>query len=163
MRRSIKSKEYYPIRKPPRRPTERGLLPELIGYHLRRAQIAVFADFAASLGTYDITPGQFGVLVLIEANRGLNQSELGAAMGVDRSTVVAVIDRLEDRKLVSRKPAPGDRRSYALELTIAGQDLLDRLKPLVRVHESRLAAGIDGEDQARLIELLKRVAANLQP
>lgn len=135
-----------------------GMLPELIGYHLRRAQVSVFADFVATTGTLDITPGQFGVLELIACNPGLNQTGLGEAMGVDRSTVVAVIDRLEERHLVRRSPAPGDRRSYALELTHAGAALLEQLRPVVRAHEARIAAGLAAEEQRALIEALRRIA-----
>ena len=55
--------------------TRRGLLPTLLGYQLRRAQIAVFQDFARAMADFDITPGRFGVLEVIAANSGLSQSE----------------------------------------------------------------------------------------
>ena len=74
---------------------DEGILPELLGYHLRRAQLAVFADFARSMTGIDLTPGQFGVLARIAANPGLSQSALGRAVGIERSSVVAVIDRLD--------------------------------------------------------------------
>lgn len=144
-----------------RRKVDFGLLPDLVGYHMRKAQVAIFQDFAKSLQGLDIRPGQFGVLILIDGNPGLNQSELGEAMGVDRSTVVAVIDRLEERGLVARRPAPNDRRSYALELTAAGRSLLARLRPLVAAHEARLAEGLSPSEQTLLITLLRRIAANL--
>ena len=104
------------------------LLPSLIGYNLRQAQTAVFQDFSESLKDCNITPGQFGVLVLIAANTGLNQTSLGNALGIDRSTVVAVIDKLEGRGLVERSPAPKDRRSYALRLSEQGAELLQRAR-----------------------------------
>jgi len=144
-----------------RRKADFGVLPNLVGYHLRKAQVAIFQDFAQSLQGLDIRPGQFGVLVLIDANPGLNQSELGEAMGVDRSTVVAVIDKLEERGLVVRRSAPNDRRSYALELTAAGCSLLARLRPLVAAHEARLAEGLSPGEQVQLIAMLRRIAANL--
>lgn len=134
-----------------------GILPDLIGYNLRQAQVAVFLDFAATVDGHDITPGQFGVLILIEANPGLNQSQLGVAMGVDRSTVVAVIDRLEARRLVARRPAPQDRRSYALELTPEGSRILAELRPEVLAHEAHIAADLSPAEQRTLIDLLKRL------
>ena len=70
-----------------------GELSGLIGYALRRAQVRVFQDFAAEMTELGLTPGQLGTLFLIEANRGLSQSELGAALGIDRSSVVPLIDR----------------------------------------------------------------------
>jgi len=74
-----------------------GLLPGLVGYQLRMAQIALFRDFAQGPGGEDVTPGLFGVLVIIEANPDLKQSELARATHLDRSTVVTVIDNLERR------------------------------------------------------------------
>ena len=136
----------------------RGMLTSLLGYHLRRAQIAVFQHFAASMGAAAITPGQFGVLTVIDSNPGLSQTQLGNALGIDRSTVVAVIDRLEERGLVARQPAPNDRRSHALHLSDDGRSTLHRLTERVRAHEREIARHLSTEEQARLIELLRRVA-----
>ena len=133
------------------------LLPGLIGYNLRKAQAAACQNFTESLKGCDITPGQFGVLVLIEANSGLNQTRLGKAVGIDRSTVVAVIDRLEGRGLVDRLPAPSDRRSYALHLSDQGRALLHQARDLVVAHEARVAKNLNAAEQTQLIELLSRI------
>lgn len=135
----------------------RGVLDGLLGYHLRRAQVAVFQDFAATMHGMDITPGQFGVLALIQANPGLTQSALGEAMGVDRSTVVAVIDRLESRDLVRRAPSPTDRRSYALVLGEEGASRFTAALRRVRNHERRIARRLTAAERATLIDLLRRV------
>src|SRR5437868_4840762 len=79
-----------------------GRLEALLGYALRRAQIRVFQDFAAEMKELGLTPGQLGTLCLIEANRGLSQSELGIVLGIDRSSVVPLIDRLQKRGWVRR-------------------------------------------------------------
>ncbi len=136
---------------------ELGGLPQLVGYQLRLAQVAIFRDFNAALGAFDITPGLYGVLEVIAANPGLKQTQLARAVQLDRSSVVSVIDKLERRDLVSRRVAVGDRRSNALELTAAGLALLKRLRPLVRAHEARLAAGLSVRERATLMELLARV------
>jgi DNA-binding MarR family transcriptional regulator len=135
-----------------------GILPGLIGYNIRRAQVAVFQDFAEALKQVNITPGQFGVLVLIGENSGLNQSRLGEGLGVDRSTVVAVIDRLESRGLVVRKPSPDDRRSYSLELSEEGRDLLARAKDLVIAHEKRIGHALTDTEVATLKHLLGKLS-----
>jgi DNA-binding MarR family transcriptional regulator len=135
-----------------------GLLPSLLGYALRRTQVAVFQNFTEVVGASELTPGQFGVLVVIDANPGLSQTQLGNALGIDRSTVVAVIDRLESRGLVARQPAPNDRRTHALHLSDSGKTTLRRLTERVRAHERQIARHLSAEEQARLIELLKRVA-----
>jgi len=139
-------------------PVDFDLLPGLLGYNLRRAQVSVFQDFARSLEECRLTPGQFGVLVLIDANPGMNQTQLSEALRVDRSTVVTVIDRLEERGVVERAPSPDDRRSYALRLTAAGEVLLSRAKPLVLAHETRLGDGFEASELATLTTLLQRLA-----
>ncbi|HYD63960.1 MarR family transcriptional regulator [Azospirillum sp.] len=134
-----------------------GLLPGLVGYTLRKAQAAVFEDFQKAVAPHDITPGQFGVLIRIRENAGLSQSALGTAIGIDRSTMVAVIDRLESRGLVVRAPAANDRRSYALKLSDAGLALLDELIPRIQEHERSLFGDFSDEERARFIDLLRRV------
>ena len=134
-----------------------GLLPGLVGYRLRMAQLALFDDFARALRGHDVSPGRFGVLVLIEANPGLAQGQLAEAMHLNRSTIVTTIDALERRGLVERRPVAGDRRANALWLTGAGQALLDVLKPRVAEHEATLLAGFSADDKHNLAELLERL------
>jgi DNA-binding MarR family transcriptional regulator len=134
-----------------------GMLPQLVGYQLRMAQIALFRDFAEGPGTLDVTPGLFGVLVIIEANPDLKQSELARATHLDRSTVVTVIDNLERRGLVERRAALHDRRSNAIRLTDAGSALLRQLKRKVDQHEKRLLENFaDGELEV-FLKLLQKV------
>ncbi len=151
------------MRKTARRPAPRkkinhGVLTELVGYGLRRAQAAVFSHFLGSVGKLGVSPGQFGVLVLIKENRGLSQSALAKALGIERSTMVAVIDRLESQGLVERVTSETDRRSYALALTPEGAELLARVTPLVRQHERQIAARLSAREKVMLMEMLERVA-----
>ena len=139
------------------------LLPGLIGYQLRLTQLAIFGDFGNTLSDQAISPGRFGVLVLIGANPGMTQSRLALATQLDRSTMVAVIDQLEARKLVERRAAPNDRRSNALWLTEDGKKLLRTMKRRVKAHETHIAAALGAEDAARLIAMLARIRAHLQP
>ena len=136
---------------------EHGVLAGLVGFHLRQAQIAVFRDFAATMGALDISPGLFAVLVLIDGNAGLKQSELAKAVHLDRSTVVSVVDNLERRGLVARHAAANDRRSNALRLTANGATLLKKLKRRVADHEKRLARDLDAGEKAMLVALLQRI------
>lgn len=136
---------------------DRGVLTGLIGFHLRLAQIAVFRDFAATLGALDLTPGVFAVLVLIEANAGLKQTELANAVGLDRSSMVPVIDNLERRGLVRRLAVASDRRANALRLTTAGTALLRKAKRLVASHEARLAANLAPGERVALVAMLDRI------
>lgn len=136
---------------------DRGVLTGLIGFHLRLAQIAVFRDFATTLATLDVTPGIFAVLVLIDTNAGLKQTELANAVGLDRSSMVAVIDNLERRGLVRRLAVATDRRANALRLTAAGKDLLKKAKRLVAAHEARLAENLAAGERVALVAMLDRI------
>ncbi|ANC90454.1 MarR family transcriptional regulator [Azospirillum humicireducens] len=135
-----------------------GPLPELVGYNLRKAQVALFQSFQNAVAPHDITPGQLGVLIMIRENEGLSQSDLGTAVGIDRSTMVAVIDRLESRGLVVRAPSPNDRRSYALRLSPEGQSLMDDLIPRVQAHDQGMVKDLSPEEQAQFIDFLRRVS-----
>ncbi len=68
-------------------PIRFGLLPELIGYRLRLAQLAVFKDFCEHVGGPEMTPTLFGVLALVEANPGMTQAQLAEAIQLDRSSI----------------------------------------------------------------------------
>ncbi|MDJ0949757.1 MAG: MarR family transcriptional regulator [Alphaproteobacteria bacterium] len=134
-----------------------GLLPGLLGYQLRRAQLRVFQSFAEAMGAFEISPGQLGVLVIISENPGLNQTRLARALGIDRSTMVAVLDGLEQRDLLARTPSPTDRRSHALLLTKAGERLLQDVRPVLEAHEDRIAASLSKDERAMLLSLLRRI------
>ncbi len=138
-------------------PVDLGLLPNLLGYQLRRAQLLMFQSFAESMSKYEISPGQFGVLMIISENPGLNQTRLSGALGIDRSTMVAVLDGLEERGLMARTPSPTDRRSHALLLTPAGKTLLQKVRPALEAHERRIAEPLTERERATLLSLLRRV------
>lgn len=141
-----------------RPPAGLGRLEHLLGYALRRAQVRVFEDFATELGEFGLTPGQLGALLLIDANKGLSQSELGTALGIDRSSVVPLIDRLQRRGWVRRGARASDRRAHALELAPGGLALMERLLPRLAAHEQRIASGLSTAERQRLFELLSRIA-----
>src|SRR5258706_1100837 len=101
-----------------------GKLEDHVGYMLRRAQLAVFADFTAAQTGSVVRPGQFSVLAVIGGNAGLSQSQLCEALGIKRANLVAVIDHLETLKLVSRQPpATHPRTKRPRHSTAAGEQL----------------------------------------
>ncbi len=134
-----------------------GVLPSLLGYQLRLAQRAIFADFADSLGDFAVSPGLFGMLVVIEANPGLKQSQLAKAAHLDRSSLVPALDKLEARGLVTRRASEHDRRVNGLWLTAQGSALLKKLKQRVARHEERLARGLSRNERVQLVTLLARI------
>lgn len=133
-----------------------GVLRDLIGYALRRAQIAIYRDFFATVGASGITPPLFAALVLIAENPSLNQSRLGEILGVNRAASKALVDRLADLELVERQASPQDRRANSIRLTPHGQARLDDLSREVRAHDARVALRLAPEERALLRDLLGR-------
>ncbi|NEX62244.1 MarR family winged helix-turn-helix transcriptional regulator [Noviherbaspirillum galbum] len=132
------------------------VLDELVGYAVRRAQLSIYEDFAASLGEEDITPQRFSSLVIIENNPGISQTRLSEVMGIARSGVVSIIDRFEAQGLVERQDA-GDRRSYQLRLTREGQKQLRRVKKMVKEHDERISGALTPDERVQLCRLLRQL------
>ena len=132
------------------------------GFLLRRAhQISagVFEDECRSVG---LTPAQFGVLSVLRASPGLDQSSLARALGFDKVTVLRVLRGLETRGLIARAPAPASRRNLAISLSHAGLDLLKQAQePAERAYD-RLMAPLNAAQRAQLVDLLKLLTAGLE-
>jgi DNA-binding MarR family transcriptional regulator len=134
-----------------------GRLPQLLGYSLRRAQLAVFADFHIAFAPLDLRPAQFSALLLIDANPGCKQSEAAEALGIMQPNFVALMDDLEARGLARRALAKVDRRSHALELTARGRLLLARAMTVIASHEARVTGDLSADEARQLFTLLARV------
>jgi DNA-binding MarR family transcriptional regulator len=145
-----------------RRRVDLGPLPGLIGFMLRRAQIAVFQEIFRAFADAGIRPAQFSVLIVIEHNPGLTQTEVSAALGIKRTNFVALIDGLEQRGLAERKRSATDRRSHALYLTEAGQATMRQLQRAVDSLEARLIGRIGRPGRDHLLALLRQLAGSDQ-
>ena len=135
-----------------------GVLDGHLGYFVRRLQVWIFQDFVRTLAAFDIRPAQFSVLVVIEANPGLSQADLGETLGIERARLVRLLDGLEKRGLTRRQPSPNDRRSHALSLTEAGQAALKRIKSLAAEHEAHLANRLGPDKRDVLLAALRDFA-----
>ncbi len=141
-----------PSRSPPR-PTQAakpplvkslglGDLSQLLGYRLRRAQLWVFKEVRRQLADFDISPAQFSVLSVIDANPGINQLAIAQLLSIERAGLGRLVDHLEGQGLVRRAASSINRRYYVLHLTDAGLALLNRLRPAIADSEKILAAKI---------------------
>jgi DNA-binding MarR family transcriptional regulator len=135
-----------------------GLLGSAVGYLLRRAQMAVFEDFARRFAVLDLTPAQFSTLLAIRENPGRRQSEIAAALGVQRPNFVAMMDNLERRGLAARVRSGEDRRANALELTRDGAALLDRGLAAQADQEAAIRAIVGETERRKLIAVLGKLS-----
>ena len=136
-----------------------GILPSLCGFHLRRAQLAAFRDFDAVTGGHGLTPALFHILVLIENNPGLPQSDVANSLGADRSTIVPMMKRLEANGWIERRANPSDGRAHALVMTPRGQTVLDDAAHRLRAHDQALMNELSPSEQTKLLDFLRRIAS----
>ncbi len=132
------------------------------GFLLRRAHqisAAVFEDECRSVG---LTPAQFGVLSVLRASPGLDQSSLARALGFDKVTVLRVLRGLETRGLIERSPAPASRRNLSISLSGVGLTLLKQAQEPAELAYDRLMAPLNKTQQAQLVELLQLLTAGLE-
>jgi len=134
-----------------------GHLPDLIGYALRRTQLAVFRDFSRAFSRYNIRPVQYGVLTVIELNPGLKQQDVCLALGIRRANFVALLNDLEGRGLAERGASANDQRANALYLTEKGKALMRELRKVNKAHEDRVAAGLSRAKRSLLIQMLSKI------
>ena len=132
------------------------------GFLLRRAHqisAAVFEDECRSVG---LTPAQFGVMTILRASPGVDQSSLARSLGFDKVTVLRVLRGLEARGLVDRTPAPASRRNMAVALLPEGEKLLRHAqKPADRAYE-RLMTPLSPEQELQLVALLLQLTEGLE-
>lgn len=136
---------------------ELASLEGLVGYMLRRAQVAVSKSFVASFADLEVRQTQLGVLTVIETSPGLKPSRVGALLGIKRANIGPLLEELERRGLVRREQAVADRRSHSLFLTPAGLALLAELHRREEAHEALIAAQMSPEERRLLLDLLARV------
>jgi DNA-binding MarR family transcriptional regulator len=128
------------------------------GYLISRCGMYATRHFAERIESVGLTPRMWGALNVLDVEGPVSQQQLGAAIGMDPSSMVGTIDELESRGLVQRRPHPSDRRAHALHLTDAGRDTLTRGRSVAHAAQEELLAPLDAADRARLHELLLRIA-----
>lgn len=135
-----------------------GGLDEILGYQLRRAQLAGFEAFHRATAGHDITPPRYTALTIVGANPGLSQSALGAALGTARSGAMLLTDWLEGRGLAERRRRNGDGRAWGLYLTPRGKALHGRLQQRVRANDAEFAGRLSPGQRKTLNKLLHKLA-----
>lgn len=138
-----------------------GPLADMVGYALRRAQLAVFDRVIKEFAALDLRPAQFSTLALLKHRPGLKQSEAATALGIQRANFVALFDLLEARGLAERRPYARDRRSYALHLTPAGERLVTRAQAIEAAHERHLEQILGPDGRSQLLVLLRQLVERL--
>lgn len=140
----------------PRRRAETDLaLNQLLHRTAQRADALV----EGALADLQLTARQFAVLNEVERSPGTSQIRLGAATGIDRSTLVDIIDRLQRRGQIERQKSSFDRRETSLRLTETGLATLEAARPFVRAVNDALIASIPEAHRDVLVDCLDLLIA----
>jgi len=141
----------------PSRVINAGLLPSLLGYSLKRAQITFFRDYGRVVGRDTIRVEAFSLLILVDENPGIAQIELAEQLLMDQASIVGLVDGLQRRGWVQRQKCTIDRRRQGIFLTGRGHVALADLRHEILEHEARYAQLYSAEELAQLVNLLGRI------
>src|SRR6266576_6356811 len=131
------------------------------GYLLRRLHQIHYALFFEECAGYDITPVQYGLLTTLSLNPNLDQNSLARELGIDRTNVADVLNRLARRGLVERRRSPDDGRMVLARLTRAGERLTRRrYRPMRRAQRRLVAPLLSQERNALIITLIRLINGN---
>jgi DNA-binding MarR family transcriptional regulator len=131
--------------------------PQTLAFLLSQVGIHASKRFAERIAAAGLNPPLFRVLNLVDAAEGRSQQAIGAAIEVPPSRMVALVDELEQRGLVERRPDPKDRRVRALFVTAKGRRCLLKGREIAKAHEEELTRDMPAADRKRLIDLLQQI------
>ncbi len=145
--------------KKPNQPIAGDKAPSSLAFLL--SQIGIFASrrFHERMEELGLHPGLFRILNVVDAAEGESQHTIGDAIEVPASRMVALVDELEERGLIERRPDAGDRRVRNLHLTRKGRATLERGRKVAGEHERSLTKGMTAAEHKQLVELLGKLAA----
>ena len=132
-------------------------LHEQLAFNLRLAYLAANRDFNERLAESNLTQRQCIALQLIAVNAGASQIEIAITLGIDRSSMMAIAEELEQRKLIARRKSKTDGRRQELRLTARGRAELKKVGELVRQHEKTLTGRFSKRERGVFIDNLRRV------
>ena len=132
-------------------------LESLIGYNARRAALAVIEVFMQRMAVYDLRPVDFSVLSLVTHNPGITSRQLCTTLGILPPNLVGMVNALEQRDLIARRPHPRDGRAMGLHLTPAGQKLMRDAERTAAELEAQAGARLSASEVKTLIRLLQKV------
>ena len=127
---------------------------EVLGYLLKHAHLALEGFTDAALARFGITSRDLGALRVIAGGEAKSQQDVAGILGVDRTSMVALLDALEQAGIVARRPSEQDRRRNVIELTKAGRNIVIQAEQASLAVESDFVAVLGGEGANTLRRML---------
>jgi DNA-binding MarR family transcriptional regulator len=132
-------------------------LETLIGYNARRAALAVIGKFLEQMAVYDLKPVEFSVMSVVLHNPGVTSRQLCAALDILPPNLVGLIQLLETRGLIERKPHPYDGRAVGIHPTNEGEALMMKAEVTAKELEMNVGSKLTPNQVQTLVTLLQKV------
>jgi DNA-binding MarR family transcriptional regulator len=130
-----------------------------LGYLLKHAELEFGRLTVEKLEPLGINPREWAALSCLDDERGLSQREIADMLGVDRTTMVSLVDQLQGKGLIRRRRQPDDRRKNTLELTKKGRALEERGGRFIHECEQRFLDQLSDPEVRQLKSTLAKVIA----
>ena len=132
-------------------------LETLVGYNARRAALVIIGEFMQRMAVYDLRPVDFSVLSLVVHNPGITSRQLCQTLGLQAPNLVAMVNAMEKRALITRRPHPHDGRAMGLHPTDGGREMMRAAEKTAAELEEAMTAGLSAAERKTLIQLLKKI------
>ncbi len=132
-------------------------LETLIGYNARRAALAVIGKFLEQMAVYDLKPVEFSVMSVVLHNPGVTSRQLCAALDILPPNLVGLIQLLETRGLIERKPHPYDGRAVGIHPTNEGEALMMKAEVTAKELEMNVGSKLTPNQVQTLVTLLQKI------
>lgn len=130
---------------------------DLIGTRLRYAYLVMRRNWLLHLDSLGLTQTQCATMWLLDANPSASQTELAAALDLDRVTMIGVIEKLKAKKLIERTRSELDRRRYNLRLSVKGKQIFSEAKMRIKSHDSEFAAILSKKEHETFMKCLEKI------
>lgn len=132
-------------------------LQSLLGYNARRAALSIIGVFLERLAVYGLKPVDFSVMSVIHHNPGVTSRQLCASLNILPPNLVGLIQSLESRGLIDRKPHPTDGRAVGLHPTDKGVILMQQAEVTAFELEIDASSKLTAKERQTLVQLLQKI------
>lgn len=132
-------------------------LESLMGYNARRATLVIIDQFLRHMAVYGLRPVDFSVLSLVAHNPGITSRQLCTTLNIQPPNLVGMINQLQKRDLITRRPHPHDGRAMGLHLTTEGRKMIRQAEVTASELEEAATARLSAAERKTLIQLLRKI------
>lgn len=132
-------------------------LESLMGYNSRRAALVIIEVFLERMAVYDLRPVDFSVLSLVTHNPGITSRQLCSTLGIQAPNLVGMVNAMEKRALIVRRPHPHDGRAMGLHPTPTGEEMMREAEKTAAKLEIETTSRLSTAERKTLMQLLKKI------